>query len=92
MLIGTFRYHYKTCWSKADIKEVIMIAGWTIWCHKNVIILDGASISLDRWKEAFKDEVSLGLDFRPRHSLKSGWVDYEIIPFFSLGPTTLPLL
>jgi hypothetical protein len=36
-----------------------MVAGWTIWCHSNAIIFDGASLSLGRWKEAFKDEYSL---------------------------------
>jgi hypothetical protein len=36
-----------------------MIIGWTIWCHRNVAIFDGATISLSRWKEAFKDEFKL---------------------------------
>jgi hypothetical protein len=36
-----------------------MVAGWTIWCHKNVVIFDAALISLGRWKEAFKDELAL---------------------------------
>jgi hypothetical protein len=40
-------------------REVIMVGGWTIWCHQNAIIFDGADISLSHWKEAFKDEFSL---------------------------------
>jgi hypothetical protein len=33
-------------------REVIMVGGWTIWCHGNAIIFDGAVISLGRWKDA----------------------------------------
>jgi hypothetical protein len=36
-----------------------MIAGWTIWCHRNVVIFDGASVSLGRWRYALRDEFSL---------------------------------
>jgi hypothetical protein len=36
-----------------------MGAGWTIWCHRNDVIFDAASVSLGCWKEAFKDEFSL---------------------------------
>jgi hypothetical protein len=39
--------------------EVIMVAGWTIWCHRNAVIFDASSVSLGHWKEAFKDELSL---------------------------------
>jgi hypothetical protein len=40
-------------------RKVIMVSGWTIRCHRNVIIFDGADISLSHWKEAFKDEFGL---------------------------------
>jgi hypothetical protein len=40
-------------------REVIMVAGWCIWCHRNAIIFDGASVSLGPWKAAFKDEFAL---------------------------------
>jgi hypothetical protein len=30
-----------------------------IWCHKNVVIFDAASVSIGHWKEAFKDEFIL---------------------------------
>jgi hypothetical protein len=36
-----------------------MVARWTIWCHRNTIIFDGAAVSLSRWRPAFKDEFSL---------------------------------
>jgi hypothetical protein len=40
-------------------REVIMVAGWTIYCHRNANTFDGASRSLRRWMEAFKDEFAL---------------------------------
>jgi hypothetical protein len=40
-------------------RKVIMVSGWTIRCHRNAIIFDGADISLSHWKEAFKDEFGL---------------------------------
>jgi hypothetical protein len=39
-------------------REVIMITGWTIWCYRNAIIFDGVSVSLGRWRIAFRDEFS----------------------------------
>jgi hypothetical protein len=39
--------------------EIIMIVGWSIWCHRNAIIFDGASLSLGRWRQGFKAELSL---------------------------------
>jgi hypothetical protein len=35
-------------------REVIMVAGWSIWCHTNTVIYDGAPFSLGRWKDGFK--------------------------------------
>jgi hypothetical protein len=32
-------------------REVIMVAGWSIWCYGNVVIFDGAPVSLGRWKD-----------------------------------------
>jgi hypothetical protein len=28
-----------------NFREVIMVVSWTIWCHRDAIIFDGASIS-----------------------------------------------
>jgi hypothetical protein len=54
MLISSRRHFNSTVFIK-----VIMVAGWIIWCHRNVVIFDEASISLLRWKVAFIDEFSL---------------------------------
>jgi hypothetical protein len=40
-------------------REVLIVGGWIIWCHRNVAIFDGAVVSLGRWQEAFKDEFAL---------------------------------
>jgi hypothetical protein len=39
-------------------REIIMVTGWCIWCHRNAIIFDDASVSLGRLKAAFKDEFA----------------------------------
>jgi hypothetical protein len=43
--------------------EVIMIADWTIWCHRNAVIFDG-------WKFSFKEELS-PIIHRAKPSMKS---------------------
>jgi hypothetical protein len=50
--------------------EVITVAVWTIWCHYNAVIFDGAAVSLSHWREAFRDEFSLIMQ-RVKHSTKS---------------------
>ncbi|KAF8703574.1 hypothetical protein HU200_032388 [Digitaria exilis] len=46
-------------------REVEILASWRIWKHRNAIIFygafDGAALSLDRWKQSFKDEFGLVL-------------------------------
>jgi hypothetical protein len=51
-------------------REVIMVAGWTIRCYCNAIIFDGASFSLGRRKQAFKDEFAL-IIHKAKPSIKS---------------------
>ncbi|KAF8648119.1 hypothetical protein HU200_065022 [Digitaria exilis] len=41
--------------------EIVLIASWCIWTHRNSIIFYGASISLDRWKHSCKYEICLVL-------------------------------
>jgi hypothetical protein len=56
--------------------KVIMIVGWTISCHRNAVIFDGETISLNRWKNAFRDEFKLILH-RTKTSTKillSNWL------------------
>jgi hypothetical protein len=63
-----------------------MITGWTIWCHKNATIFDGALVSLGHWRVAFKDKFSLILhrvSHRPRFYLKIGCVVSNSLPCFS---------
>ncbi|TVU36350.1 hypothetical protein EJB05_18282, partial [Eragrostis curvula] len=40
-------------------REIIMVVAWSIWCHRNSIIFDGAALSLGRWKNFFKEEFAL---------------------------------
>jgi hypothetical protein len=57
-----------------------------IWCHRNVIIFDGASTSLGRWKEAFKDEFAL-IIHRAKPMTKillTNWLSNALF-FFSLA-------
>ncbi|KAF8663617.1 hypothetical protein HU200_055339 [Digitaria exilis] len=49
--------------------EIALIASWCIWTHRNFIIFDGASISLDRWKCSFTGMIGLVL-LRAKPSLK----------------------
>ncbi|KAF8760581.1 hypothetical protein HU200_010019 [Digitaria exilis] len=39
--------------------EVVIIAAWAIWTHRNEVIFDGAHISPRRWKQLLRDEFSL---------------------------------
>ncbi|KAF8740150.1 hypothetical protein HU200_013810 [Digitaria exilis] len=52
-----------------SFREIALIASWCIWTHGNSIIFDGASISIERWKCSFKDEIGLVLH-RAKPSLK----------------------
>ncbi|KAF8711990.1 hypothetical protein HU200_028967 [Digitaria exilis] len=40
-------------------KEVVIIAAWAIWTHRNEVIFYRAHIALRRWKQLFRDEFSL---------------------------------
>jgi hypothetical protein len=72
-----------------------MITSWTICCCRNVVIFDGAAISLSRWKEAFKDEFKLNLS-RAKPSAKillSNWLSsFYCSCFFYFRPTALYLV
>jgi hypothetical protein len=52
-----------------------MIAGWSIWCHRNAIIFDGASPYLGRWREGFKVELLL-IIHRAKPSTKELLIDW----------------
>ena len=53
----------------AIFREVAIVAAWCIWTHMNSIIFDGASLSFDRWRQAFKSEFGLILH-RAKPALK----------------------
>lgn len=40
-------------------REVIMVAVWSIWCHRNRIIFNQATTCIVRWKTFFKEEMEL---------------------------------
>jgi hypothetical protein len=72
------------------LREVIMMVCWTIWCHTNVVIFDATPVSLDHWKEAFKDEFRLVIHraSSKTKSLLSDWLSNfsrDIFFFFASG-------
>ncbi|RCV12993.1 hypothetical protein SETIT_2G311300v2 [Setaria italica] len=40
-------------------REIVIIASWAIWTHRNGIIFDGLEKSLARWKHSFEEELKL---------------------------------
>ncbi|KAG2655638.1 hypothetical protein PVAP13_1KG026000 [Panicum virgatum] len=39
-------------------REVVIIATWCIWCHRNDIIFYGSSLSFSSWRCAFLKEMN----------------------------------
>nr|TKW09525.1 hypothetical protein SEVIR_6G108100v2 [Setaria viridis] len=44
---------------KVFFGEIVIIASWAIWCHRNNIIFDGASLSFAAWRELFEKDIKL---------------------------------
>lgn len=42
-------------------REIIIVACWTTWTHRNEVIFDGVVVSLRRWKQIFGVEFDLML-------------------------------
>ncbi|RCV38080.1 hypothetical protein SETIT_8G113200v2, partial [Setaria italica] len=40
-------------------REILMVACWAIWKHRNEVIFDGVPLSLGRWKSIFREEFSI---------------------------------
>nr|TKW38309.1 hypothetical protein SEVIR_1G106500v2 [Setaria viridis] len=40
-------------------REVLIIACWSIWCHRNTIIFDNGSLFFKRWRSLFEREMNL---------------------------------
>jgi hypothetical protein len=49
--------------------EVIMMAAWAIWIHRNNIIFNNAVVCLAHWKHEFRE-------FRAKASLESSMVSW----------------
>lgn len=50
-------------------REVLIIGCWSMWCHRNQIIFDGGTLSLARWKIAFREEF-MQLGYRAKTCIK----------------------
>lgn len=51
-------------------REVLIVGSWTIWCHRNAIIFNNARVNLSRWKQCFREEMSM-VDLRAKPSVKA---------------------
>lgn len=50
-------------------REIVLVASWAIWTHRNEVIFYGVPLSLRRWKKLFQEEFSLVI-YRAKPSLK----------------------
>lgn len=61
--------HQRSQFGYSCYMEVIMLATWTIWIHRNNIIFNVGQVSFVRWKREFK-EVLILCDHRAKPSLQ----------------------
>lgn len=40
-------------------REVVNVAAWSIWCHRNCIIFDNKRLSFMAWRSHFTEEMKL---------------------------------
>ncbi|KAF8680831.1 hypothetical protein HU200_045528 [Digitaria exilis] len=40
-------------------REIVIIAAWSIWKHRNSIIFDEESLSFNKWRLCFFQDMSL---------------------------------
>ncbi|TVU41863.1 hypothetical protein EJB05_15419, partial [Eragrostis curvula] len=55
-MIQEYKYFMSECYM-----EVITVAAWTIWTHRNSIIFYGGTVSIPRWKAEFRSAFSLSM-------------------------------
>jgi hypothetical protein len=71
-MIEEVRCHFQyTCFM-----EVVILASWCIWIHRNNLIFNSVQLSLPRWKTEFK-ELFLPCKHRAKDSLgadMSAWL------------------
>ncbi|KAF8689576.1 hypothetical protein HU200_041750 [Digitaria exilis] len=56
-------------------REIVIIAVWCIWCHRNSIIFDGQCLSFAAWRRCFRQEVDL-VTLRVNPELKDKLVSF----------------
>nr|TKW03477.1 hypothetical protein SEVIR_7G027000v2 [Setaria viridis] len=39
------------------IREIVIVACWTLWCHRNSIVFNAQSLSFARWRLSFVEEM-----------------------------------
>nr|TKW26925.1 hypothetical protein SEVIR_3G223100v2 [Setaria viridis] len=71
----------KQDFSKAFFREIIIISCWSIWCHRNDIIFDGASLSFAAWRHLFEKEVKL-VTLRVKPAMRDKIIIIEPLFFF----------
>ncbi|RCV37613.1 hypothetical protein SETIT_8G077800v2 [Setaria italica] len=54
---------------KVFFREIVIIACWAIWCYRNNIIFDRASLSFAAWRGLFEKDMKL-VTLRVKPSLK----------------------
>ncbi|KAF8670387.1 hypothetical protein HU200_050690 [Digitaria exilis] len=40
-------------------REIVILATWSIWCHRNSIIFDNKNLSFMAWRASFVREMDL---------------------------------
>ncbi|KAF8662014.1 hypothetical protein HU200_056572 [Digitaria exilis] len=56
-------------------REIVIVAAWCIWCHRNNIISNGHSLSFAAWRRCFLKEVEL-VTIRVKPELKDKIVSF----------------
>lgn len=59
MIIDAMDAFGRAIFREAILREIMIVAYWSIWKHRNSIIFDNGSVALDRWKDNFREEPSV---------------------------------
>ncbi|KAF8753586.1 hypothetical protein HU200_011621 [Digitaria exilis] len=49
----------RAAFGNAIFREIVIVASWSIWKHRNNIIFNGESLSFNKWRLCFFQEMSL---------------------------------
>ena len=59
--------HARLQFNSVIFREIFIIGCWSIWCHRNDLIFDGASLSFSQWRRFFVKELqAVTLRAKPR--------------------------